>query len=252
MLRKLNFTERVRIPRAAVHFDLRRGKDGILAFDAKLDLAGVAAPNGARLYIEAQYRTSYMRFDCGSIGAISIPAERRLTDIDSDRIVRFRVKVVDQSAGARHIVAASNDITVSCDSGGAAGRLSLLEVNFVDLGDQVWRIHFEADQPVLELNQSLDSIERLAKHDPAFFALVYPAAIREVLTQFLLIERWEENEEGADWPERWMQWARELAGEAVPSDAGDRREWIEDVVMAFCGRHRVAEKMRTANDEEEG
>src|SRR6266849_4306472 len=118
MLRKLNFTERARIPGPAVHFELRRETDGILAFDARLELAGVA-PNDARVYIEAQYRTSYMRFDCGSIGALTMPAERRLTNIDSDRIVRFRVKVIDQSAGARHIVAASNDITVSCDSGSA-------------------------------------------------------------------------------------------------------------------------------------
>jgi hypothetical protein len=249
MLRKLNFTERAKIPRAAAHFELRRESDGILAFDSKLDLAGIAAPKEARVYIEAQYRTSYMRFDYGSIAMLTVPADRRLNDIDSDRIVRFRVKVVDQSAGERRIVAASNDITVSCHSGGAGKRLSLLEVNFQDLGDQVWRIHFEADQPILELNNRIESIERLAKHDPALFALVYPAAIREVLTQFLVIDRWEENDEGGDWPELWIQWARELTGDAVPSDPDERRAWIEDVVVAFCGLHRAADKMRTAAEE---
>ena len=117
MLRKLNFTERAKIPRSAVHFELRRESDGILAFDPKLDLAGIGAPKDARVYIEALYRTSYMRFDCGSIAAMAIPADRRLAGIDSNRIVRFRVKIVDESAGARRIVAASNDITVSCESG---------------------------------------------------------------------------------------------------------------------------------------
>ena len=95
MLRKLNFTERTRIPRSASTFTLRRDSDNVLAFDPSIDLAAIAAPAGARVYIEAQYRTSYMRFDCGSIGALAIPEDRRLTEIDSDRIVRFADVQVD-------------------------------------------------------------------------------------------------------------------------------------------------------------
>jgi hypothetical protein len=257
MLRKLNFTERTRIPGAASSFELHREHDGILAFDAKLDLSAIAAPSGARVYIEAQYRTSYMRFDYGSIGALVIPENRRLTDIDSDRLVRFRVKIVDLSRGERRIVAASPDILVSCDRAGSGARVSLLPVNFDDLGDQVWRIHFEADQPVLELNNRIDSIETLARNDPQFFALVYPAAIREVLTHYLLIERWNAEDEpdgdagGSEWPELWMRWGRELTGESAPSDSDDREAWIGDVVAAFCGLHRTVEKMRTATESRE-
>ena len=249
MLRKLNFTERARIQRSDAHIDLRRGDDGILAFDPSIDLTNINAPKDARVYIEAQYRTSYMRFDCGSVGAFTLPEERRLTEIDSDRIVRFRIKIVDQSGGERRIVAASNDITVSCDRGGAGARISLLPVNFDDLGDLVWRIHFEADQPVLELNNRIDGIEQLARHDPRFFALVYPAAVREVLTHFLLVEQWEENDEGGDAPELWIRWAREMIVDPVPSDADDRRAWIDDVIAAFCGLHRTADKMRSATEE---
>ncbi|MEA2165447.1 MAG: hypothetical protein QOK37_3574 [Thermoanaerobaculia bacterium] len=246
MLRKLNFTERTSIARSACSFELRRDPDGVLAFDAKIDLAGVTAPAGSRIFIEAQYRTSYQRFDCGLIGALSIPHDRRLTEIDSDRVVRFRVKVVDQSAGARRVVASSNDIVVSCDRGGDGARLSLLPVNFTDLDDQVWRIHFEADQPVLELNNRIDAIERLARSDPQFFALVYPAAIREVLTRYLVIDRWEDGNEESEWPDLWIRWARDLTGDAVPSDADERAAWIDDVIAAFCGLHRAAEKMRAS------
>lgn len=245
MLRKLNFTERTKIPRSSVRIELRRDDDGVLIFDPQLDFSGVKAPKNARVYIEAQYRTSYMRFDCGSIGGPLVPEERRLDEIDSDRIVRFRVKVVDHSNGARRIVAASNDITVACDAGASASRLPLLPVNFDDLGDQVWRIHFESTQPVLELNNRIENIEQLARHDPAFFALVYPAAVREVLTNFLLVDRWNENDEGSDTPELWIRWAREMISDPVPADEDDRRAWIDDVVVAFCGRHRVADKMRS-------
>ena len=249
MLRKLNFTERTRIPRAAAQIEVRREPDGVLAFDAHLDLSGVKASQDARVYIEAQYRTSYMRFDCGSIGAMLMPANRRLDEIDSDRIIRFRVKVVDHSDGQRRIVAASNDITVACDAGADSTRLPLLPVNFDDLGDQVWRVHFESMQPVLELNNRIDNIEHLARQDAAFFALVYPAAVREVLTHFLLVERWDENEEGGDTPELWIRWAREMIDDAVPAESDDRREWIKEVVATFCGKHRVADKMRAGREE---
>jgi hypothetical protein len=250
MLRKLNFTERTRIPRAAVRIELRRDSDGVLSFEPVLTLAGVAAPPEARVYLEAQYRTSYMRFDCGTISNVQLPAERRLTDIDSDRVVRFRVKVVDHANGQRRIVAASSDLVVACESGGPPGaRVSLLPVNFDDLGDQVWRVHFEADQPVLELNNRIETIERLARNDPAFFALVYPAAIREILTHFLIIERWDGDDEGDDWADLWIRWSREIIDEPVPNDVDDRREWIDDVVVAFCGLHRVAEKMQSFGDE---
>lgn len=249
MLRKLNFTERATIPRSAARIEVRREPDGVLAFDAHLELDSVKATKDARVYIEAQYRTSYMRFDCGSIGAMLMPENRRLDEIDSDRIVRFRVKVVDHSDGQRRIVAASNDITVACDAGAASTRLPLLPVNFDDLGDEVWRVHFEAMQPVLELNNRIDNIEHLARQDAAFFALVYPAAVREVLTHFLLVERWDENEEGGDTPELWIRWAREMVGDPVPAEADDRAEWIKEVVAAFCGKHRVADKMRASREE---
>lgn len=248
MLRKLNFTERIRIPRSSVRIELRRDADGILAFDPALDLASLGVPKDARVYIEAQYRTSYMRFDCGAAATPVMPAERRLEDIDSDRIVRFRVKAVDPSS--RRIVAASGDVIVSCDRAGAGARLSLLQVNFDDLGDQVWRIHFEADQPILELNNRIPDIEALARKDEAFFALVYPAAIREVLTRYLLVERWEDNEEANEWPELWIRWAREMTEEPMPADPDERRAWIDDAVVAFCGRHRVADKMRSVTAEE--
>lgn len=241
MLRKLNFTERTKIPRAAVQIALRRESDGVLAFDPVLDLSAVSAPAAARVYIEAHYRTSYMRFDCGRMDDIALPENRRLTDIDSDSIVRFRVKVVE----AHRIIAAADDITLSASPTDEGARVSLLPVNFRDLGDVPWRVELESAGPVLELNSRVDEIERRARHDAAFFALVYPAAVREILTHILVVEQYDPAEETEEWWSLWMRWARELSDAAVPEDADERRGWIEDVVGAFCGRHRVLEKMRT-------
>lgn len=248
MLRKLNFTERAKIGRSAVQIALRRQSDGILAFDPVLDLSGVSAPSEARVYIEAHYRTSYMRFDCGTFGDLCIPSDRRLSDIDSDSVVRFRVKVVDNATNGHRVVAAADDITVSLAADGSGSRISLLPVSFTDLGDVPWRVLWEATGPVLELNNRIDGIERTARNDAAFFALVYPAAVREILTEIVRVEEYETSDDADEWWTLWLRWAAELTDAPIPGQADDRRAWIDDVVAAFCGRHRVVERMHVKEE----
>jgi hypothetical protein len=254
MLRKLNFTERTKIPRSAIRITLRRESDGVLAFDPVLDLSSVSAPATSRVYVEAHYRTSYMRFDCGTLGDLTFPDDRRLSEIDSGSVVRFRVKVVDNATHTHRVVAAADDITVSASANDGGTRIPLLEVNFRDLGDVPWRVELEANGPVLELNNRVEGIERLARHDAAFFALVYPAAVREILTHILVIEQYElvlfDHGDTDEWWSLWLRWAREMTDAAMPSDLEDRRTWIDEVAAAFCGRHRVLEKLQSVPAEE--
>ncbi|HVR37893.1 MAG TPA: hypothetical protein VMU84_02280 [Thermoanaerobaculia bacterium] len=247
MLRKLNFTERTKIPRANVHVTLRRGDDGVLAFDPLLSFDGVAVAPSARVFIEAYYRTSFMRFDCGSVDAFVPPGDRRLTDIDGTGVVHFRVKVVDNDANDHRIVAVADDIVVSEEKPDAAGRMPLLPVNFSDaLAQQPWRIAFEPGGPVLELNTRIHDIRNVARNDAAFFALVYPAAVREVLTQILLVERHDAHEAGSDWWHLWLRWATRYASATLPDDEEESRLWIDDVVAAFCSDQRLIDRWRSA------
>jgi hypothetical protein len=249
MLRKLNFTERTKIPRTAVRIALRRDSDGGLVFDPMLDLGSLDLPSDARVYIEAHYRTSYMRFDCGTAGDVTIPRDRRLAEIDSSSVVRFRVKVVDQAGAGRRILAAADDITVSLESHEGGARVALLPVNFRDLGDVPWRVELEGSGPVLELNNRIDGIERMARNDPRFFALVYPAAVRTILTEILFVERFEAGDDPDEWWNLWLLWARDLAG-LPPGEDEDRRAWVDDVVSAFCARHRAVDRMRPSEEPE--
>jgi hypothetical protein len=246
MLRKLNFTDRAKIPRSAVRIELRRGDDGTLAFDPLVTIESFRAPATARVYIEAYYRSSYMRFDCGTVANFAPPSERRLTDIDSDNVVRFRVKVVDDSSGHHQIVAVADDISVSAGEPDSGSRRSLLPVNFCDLGDQLWRVTFDANGPALDLNRRVGGIEVMAKADARFFALVYPAAVREILTNILLVEEYTASDDAEEWWTLWLRWACEVAGTSVPETSDERHGWIEEVVSAFCGRHDVARRFSAA------
>src|SRR5437867_3260602 len=167
MLRKLNFTERVKLPRSHVRIALRRQADGYLSFEPTFSFEGIDAPAEARVYVEAYHRTSFMRFDCGSVGQLVMPADRRLTDIDGSSI-RFRIKVVDETDNAHRIVAVADDIRVAESAPEAGRRVPLLPVQFTDaLEQQAWRIAFEPDSPVLELNNRINGVENSATVEPA-------------------------------------------------------------------------------------
>ncbi|MCA1733375.1 MAG: hypothetical protein LC732_07195 [Acidobacteria bacterium] len=250
MLRKLNFTERVRIPKEAVHIALRR-EGGVLAFDAAISLDRLAVASDAEVWLDAYYRTSFMRFDLGTAGALRPPPDRRLTAIDSGNVVRFRLKVVDPRD--RRILAIADGITVAEREEGGR-RISLLPVNFRDLGEEVWALDFDdAGGPTLELNSRVDGIQRMATADPKFFALVYPAAIRQILGAILFIERHDPFEEGDEWWTLWIRWAAGIAGPPPADDDDDliRRAWIDDVARKFCGDRKVVERLVEALRQDE-
>ncbi len=166
---------------------LRRGADGVLLFDPQLSFEGVAVVPTARVFIEAYYRTAFMRFDCGSVEDFVPPEDRRLTEIDGTSLVRFRMKET-------------------------SGRVPLLPVNFDEnLEHQAWRIEFEPEGPVLELNNRIDAIRDVARSDAAFFALVCPAAVRQVLTRILLVDEQDAHQDGDDWWNLWLRWAERYA-----------------------------------------
>lgn len=250
MLRKLNFTERTKIPRTNVHVSLRRGEDGVLVFDPRVSLDELPVAPSARVFIEAYYRTAFMRFDCGSVSAFTLPDDRRLTEIGTTNVVRFRVKIVDDSNGEHRIVAVADDMIVSEEKPDRGGRLPLLPVNFSDdLGQQPWRISFEPNGPVLELNNRINDVRNVARHDAAFLALVYPAAVREVFTHILLVDHHDGQDEGDEWWSLWLRWAGRYNAPALPVDEDERRLWIDDVVREFCAGQRFVDQWRTAREE---
>lgn len=241
MLRKLNFTERVKVPRSQVHIRLRREADGVLAFDPSISFDGVEAPPDARVYIEAYHRTSFMRFACGSLAAPAVPADRRLTDIDGTSI-RFRIKIVD--ARGHRILAVADDIRVTERAPEPGERTPLLPVQFTDaLDQQAWRVSFEPDTPVLELNNRIAGIEQVAKDDALFFALVYPAAVRMILTQILVVEGHDVFEESSEWWALWIRWALRHTAARPPEDGDDAPAWIEEVVASFSAEHRLVDRI---------
>ena len=106
--RRFNSTGRTRIPRSHIEVKLQEPLDagGFSVASANIDLTGLDLPQSAAVEIEAYFRSSSMRFPCGTVASIAIPANMELSEIDRGGAVRFRLLVIDPDQSGRIIAAA--------------------------------------------------------------------------------------------------------------------------------------------------
>ena len=241
MKRRINFTQRKKIPQKNINITLIRENEDIKSFNAIINLQGLALPFDAKVFIEAYYRTDRKRFDFGTVSNIVEPQNTDLSDLGNLENLSFRIKVVDTTTKYGLILAEADKINPHKEDGEEEKIQSILATEFnCDLGHQIWRINF-LSSPILELNKNIPNIRSLAKSDPAFFFYVYPQVIKEVLTYMFFIESFDPDESAEEWFINWFEFAKNIYQESVPkklnpSDPDSRLEileWIDKVVFEF-------------------
>jgi hypothetical protein len=254
VIRKFNYTNRRRIGREQVTVLLKgQGTASPPSFDATVDLSDMNLPESARVYVEAYYRNSYMRFDFGSVGHPIPQGDRTLSEIDARETIYFRVKVVDPSGEHGKILAELDGIIPnSSDQPGA--RIAILEVTFEE-SNTPWRLELtDAAVPVLVVNKRLGGREYV-RSDEAFFALVYPAVVREILTWILVIDGRDYDPGSEEWPQQWLDFVCRLPDVGLPpSNEGDpeaKSEWIEKAVDVFCAAQPACNTFLESRSKEE-
>jgi len=233
----VNYTGRKRIERRRISMNFTRRNDQVVCFVLnKLDVDDLALPPDARVYVEAYHRTELKRFDFGTVGNMTPPLSTDLTDMAYRDNLKFRILVVD--ASDNKVLAHADRIAPDKP----AERKSILEVNLEDLGNQIWQVVYEGDEgrPILCINKSIP--EEIARQDPQFMVYVYPAVVREILTNMVFVEEVTSVEDPAvDWHADWLQFSRDL-GITPPEvlnhaeqgfDKGKALEWIDEVVTKF-------------------
>ena len=252
MRRKFNYTGRQRISRSQTAFNIRDGATGGRSFDARLTLEGLSLPPEAKVYVEAFYKRTSMRFDFGTVGALTQPADRTLTDLERGDVVFFNVKIVDESGEHGLLLASGEGISASNSDSETLGKQPILPVNHTDeLGDLVWRLRIEESSgPVLEVNSRIDGIREAVRSDRTFFALVFPAVLREVLTHIVVREELHPDDAADDtWYGEWMAFVRTFHFGDPPPEGSPQDEldaWIDDVASSFASRHSIREAYAAA------
>jgi len=257
MIRKFNYTGRKRIERDRVQVSLIPQAGQAPSFDASIQLADLGLPGNGAVYIEVYDKSSYMRFDFGTVEHQTPPSRRQLVDLQSREIFSFRVKVVDQEGSHGKVLAVADRLPpVRLETGGT-DKESLLAVSSEDLEDQIWKLDFSKDVPVLILNSRLEDlgIRELVRSDDSISMLILPAVFRQILVQIFLVDQDSDPEEGS-WQNLWRKFLSALgaAPESVLElDSSENiSEWIDDVaVPAFCRNQRASDRFRHSKTGEE-
>ena len=257
MLRTFNYTGRHRITRDRISIDLWEPDPGPYRCDVELNLSELPLDPNCRVYVEAYYRSSaYQRLDAGTVAELRPPSGVVLEAIPKIENVLFRIKVVDESDSAHGRIVAVADRVRPNSIGGdeTTSRPSILWFEPEDLGDEMWRVSFEDEMPVLLVNNSgpvLEAeIKAIVQSDPGFRSLVMPAAARAVLQQLMLVERVAFDTADEEWPGLWYRFARELLDEDPPDptdedNVDERMKWIDAVVAEFARGSRARARYET-------
>jgi hypothetical protein len=258
VIRRLNYTGRRNIPRSAVTIRLLDEPSGERAFAAEYDLSALRFPADARVYIEAYNSDSYMRFAFGSVGEPRVPKDTRLAEITARPLPKFRLKVVDEQRRHGLLIGVADKLIQLRRDEDLKNKDSLLPVDFVDLGERVWRLDL-TDSPVLELNKRVDGIGEAARASGGFLGLLYPEVLRRILHEIVVIEAHTDTGAGDDdWKTLWLRYACAVPGvdeppqEAAPDARERRAEWVERTVEAFCRARNARRKFENALGKELG
>jgi hypothetical protein len=250
MPRRLNYTGRKKINREHTMVRIHR-RVGELMFDADLKLADykldkITPP--PRVYVEA-YRgasTVWKRFDFGRIGTMQPPEDRSLSEFGVPEGILFRVKVsACEGETVGRLLAEADKIRPRLpDDKDQHGEPLIQHMPADDIGDEIWRVDFSGDMPLLKINSRVPMGVDQFLIDPQHRIVFAPAVMRQVLTRILVIERdtGDEDDE-SDWRQRWTRFASQLQASDYPgtvdNDNGNLiviEEWIDGAVEAFVGR----------------
>lgn len=243
--RRLNSTGRIRITRNRIDIELEQYPDLAVDFTAQasLRLDGLELPADAKVAIEAYYRTSSMRFPCGTVSSLDIPQRMVLSDIDKGGAVRFRVLII-AADGTGRVLAAADGLRPSSKSDGV-DKQALLPLRESDIGNELWKIEVDyRTGPVLIVNNRIPGLAAQVRTVALLQGLIMPHAFRAILQN---LNPSGESDEDDLWGGNWRRFLSELgvSTEAEdPDDADSVYDWIESAVTAFSDVKEFAEKAK--------
>jgi hypothetical protein len=253
MIRKYNYTGRGKINKNRIQISIIDDKP-YKSFNASFDLKDLGLSDQAKIYIEPYYKSSFMRFYFGTISKEKKPDNTSLIDIPSTDIIKFRIKVVDETNKVGRILRIADKIKPK-KPGDEGNRMSILPIDWSkDLDQQIFRVTFPAnDFPILEINGRIENRKELLKNDPIFRSLIFPSVIKDIAVKIAITAASDEFEEGDNsWQSTWLIFIKQVlhVNTEIKFDNDDDEdsinEWVEDVVTAFCRINKFRSKFEQA------
>jgi hypothetical protein len=252
MIRKFNYTNRKKIGNEAITIilnDNKREKN----FEPQFYFQNYNFPDHAKVYVEAYYKTNYMRFAFGSVSFISPPPNTTLTDFVNTDLIYFRVKIVDETTINGRLLALASGLEPKNLEGEQKNRISILKVNYdADLGQRLYHLELDEieDLPILEINKKLDNGSVLVTSD-VFISTIYTSVIHELATEIINDNAYYQEDDEC-WEGYWLKYFKQILGvrSVRPKNTDDdelKKEWIEEVINSFCNKYKVRTKFTSLN-----
>ena len=196
----------------------------------------------SRVYVESYVKSSSMRFDFGTIGALRTPDDTSLTELDVGGSILFRVTVIDESGDVGKILASVNGVRPKDETEEEDDAKAILPLRLRDIGEAIWTIDIEGPaRPELVINNRIPGLVDRLKTDPLFQGAVIPHAVARVLEAAI---KDNEADDSLEWVRDWRKFAEALTGDEIPDELDDDLidERIRAVVAAFVNRSKFATK----------
>lgn len=257
MKRSINSTGRQRITHSMVSFNILRTPTGEpKSFTA--DFAGLAAlqlPETAQVSVEPYFGHSSMRFDFGTIGAITAPAETSFDEIDRGGEINFRVKVIDDGKAGRlgRLLAAGDRLAASPPSDAGQGQMPLLPVKPVWLEERIWDVSVaDGERPYLLVNSRIPGLASRIQDDPLLRGAILVEAFRKILSAMLEPVSGDE----ASWVPDWKTFLNTVLAvpypeDLDPDDDDKRADFINDALKVFSNKFQFATQSLPIDKQEE-
>lgn len=263
MLKRINYTDRRRIPRSQIAVKVDPTDPASFTIDLPADLLSNPEAEVAYVDITSAGSSEVLRhklvwngngFGRGPYPLGRISWKKAIFDVkvvevvgdDPGRILRraSRIKAVgaggDPNDGATH---------------------QLLATIREPLGEQVWGLRF-GESVTLVLNDSLSMSDELFLGNQAFASLVFPEICRRALDWAVVTEGVTPGDltaEDTNAAALWIRFATEIAPDAQcpltpvggwsPQNRSDLDDWIDEVVTCLCRRHTLCSSLAAAGPE---
>ncbi len=245
-VKRVKFLHRVKILQDDIRIRLE-SRGNSKSFSAHLDLAAYTFPPDARVVVEARQLLETIRFDFGTVASLRPATANDISRLRGERVT-FSVLVLEPQ-GARKLGAAQ---TIRPNVGDAVTReeIPLLPVEAsTGVAPLLWRVDYcdtdlegNIDAPVLVFDErAVNGSAAFFMQDPAVRAMVLPAAMSEILTGLILVDRESYDASSVSWRNCWLRFGARLTDEDPPSPEEDgfeseAREWIRRATMKLAER----------------
>ena len=263
MLKRINYTDRRRIPRSQITVKVDPTDPASFTIDLPDDLLSNPDTEVAYIDITSAGSSEVLRHKIDWTGTGLGRGPYSLGRISWKKAI-FDVKVVEvvgEDPG-RILRRASRIKAVGAGGGPNDGAThQLLATIREPLGEQVWSQRF-GESVTLVLNDALSMSDEQFLGNQAFASLVFPEICRRALEWATVTEGVTPGDLTADDTNAaalWMRFGAEIAPDAEcpmtpaggwsPHNRDDLDDWIDTVVECLCRRHRLCSALAAAGPE---